>query len=127
MCHLIQRQRFKMDLEHVENRSFLWILPLNFSFVPSRSHLNQRLHSLYRVLSWKLNKFSKDIEELDLSFEGSEARCSVKRSYSVGVSLDFRVDPEMCLLFNFYKTYFCQKTSSHIRVRTRIHFETDKG
>ena len=88
-----------MDLEHVENRSFLWILPLNFSFVPSRSHLNQRLHSLYRVLSWKLNKFSKDIEELDLGFEGSEARCSVKRSYFVGVSLNFRVDPVMSSTF----------------------------
>ena len=132
MCHLIQRQRFKMDLEHVENRSFLWVLPLNFSYVilvrPWLTHLDQRLHSLYLAFNWKLNILGKYVEELHLSFAGTAACCDVKRSYFIGVSVDFRVDPEMSLLFNFYKTYFLsKKMSSHIRVRTRTHFETEKG
>ena len=113
MCHLIQRQRFKMDLEHVENRSFLWVLPLNFSYVVVvrtwLTHLDQRPHSLYLAFNWKLNILGKYVEELHLSFAGTAACCDVKRSYFIGVSVDFRVDPEMSLLFNFYKTYFFVK------------------
>ena len=65
MCHLIKRQRFEMDLEHVQNRTFLRVFLLNVTFLPL-THLDEHPHSLYLVFSWKLNKLSKDVEELDL-------------------------------------------------------------